>query len=746
MSWWDVKKIKNQNGVSLAEVLVSIGIISILILAIFSLVQYVLMVTAENKFRLGAIMVADQKMERVKNLPYDQVGTLTGMVHGSIPDNETIIENNGIFYVNTLVQYIDDPFDGTLGGSPNDLLPTDYKQVRIRVRWLGKFGQKEVVFYTKIAPRGMETASGGGILSIIVFDANGQPVNLAEVHIENNSLSPVINFDATTNTSGRLDFPGAPESIEGYQIVASKAIYSTDSTTARTLDNPNPTKPPATVLIGQRTEISFAIDRLSNLTIKTIKQDLPTNWQVNTDTTAENQTAPRLAADSTGNIYFVWQDYRSASDSRIYLQKYNLSGQVGWPSGDVIISTANNQIMPDVKVSTTTNIIYVSWNDNSNGNQDGFLEKRSPADGASLWTGRKKIDTNADSADQTYVRLALYNQGSETITTVWQDNRDGNLDIYLQRFNDNKDKLWASEVKVNKNNPDSSDQYEPAIAIDSQDNIYLVWTDKRNGTQDIYAAKYNSSGQPLWANDVKINSNSGTSSRNSPAVAIDNDDNIYFSWTDERNGNADIYLAKYDSNGQPLWTPDNLQVNAYANYNQSFPSLAIDTSNNIYLSWTDERNGNQDIFAQKIDSNGNRLWAADMRVNINLGPSSQSSSNIIINPANNKAYATWQDDRNGNFDIFTSPVENYGAITNIANVSLVINGAKLIGNDPIIYKYKKYFSTDTNGELSLVNIEWDSYNIDLSGPSVYQIVMTSPERPINLAPNTSLEVILYLDD
>ena len=746
MHLYPTGELKNQTGVSLAEVIISIGILLVLFLAVFSLIQYVLNLAAENKFRMGAIMVADKKMEKIKNLPYDQIGTVAGIIHGPILDDETVAENNGIFNINTLVQYIDDPFDGTSNGNPPDLLPTDYKQVSIRARWVGRFGQKEIFVFTKIAPPGMETSVGGGVLSIIAFNAVGLPIDQADVQISNNLLNPSINFAATTDASGQLNFPGAPASIEGYEITVSKPGYSTSSTTARTVSNPNPTQPNATVLTGQKTDVSFAIDLLSNLTIKTIHQNLPTNWKVNTDLAADDQTASNLAADGAGNLYIAWQDYRSGSGSKIYWQKYNISGQAQWPAGDILISSANNQVWPDIKVSTSSSYAYISWNDNSNGNQDGYLIKRSTVDGSLQWSGPKKIDTSADSADQTNVRLALYNNGSEIITAVWQDDRNGNLDIFMQSYDDNKNKLWTDEIKVNKNT-DNSGQSEPAIALDSQNNIYVAWTDERNGQPDVYAAKYDSTGQASWLNDVKINSQSGASASYAPAIALDNNDYLYVAWTDERNGNGDIYLAKYNSSGQAVWSPDNIIVSADTDYNQKFPSLAITTADNIYLNWVDERNGNQDIYAQKLDTNGNRLWTDDPKININSGSSSQNNPEIIINPFDNNAYAAWQDDRNGDFDIYASQVDLYGAITNIANVPLVVSGAKQIGNNPIIYKYLKDHSTDSQGSLTLSNIEWDSYSFSLkTGYSAYNIIMTSPEQPINLLPNASGEIILYLDN
>jgi len=737
---------KNQAGVSLAEVIVSIAIILTLFLAVFSLVQYVLNLAAENKFRMGAIMVADKKMEKIKNLPYDDVGTLAGLVHGPILDNEVITDNNGIFYVNTLIQYVDDPFDRTLSSSPADLLPADYKQATIRVRWFGKFGQKEIYVFTKIAPFGMETNPGGGILSIMVFNAAGQPVNQANVHIKNSLLDPAVDFEAVTDTSGRLDFPAAPASDEGYQITVSKANYSTSSSTARTAANPNPTQPNVSVLVGQKTDVSYAIDLLSRLTVRTVHQDLPENWQVNTNSAAVNQTNPNLAADGAGNLYFVWQDYRSGSVSKIYWQKYNAAGAVQWPSGDIQVSPANNQVLPDVKISTSSNFAYIGWNDNSSGNQDGYLSKRSTVDGSLQWGGPKKIDSGADSADQTNVRLALYNRGSEMITAVWQDNRDGNLDIFMQSYDNDKNLLWANEIKVNKDTG-AANQSEPAITFDSRNDIYLVWTDERNGHQDIYAAKYNSAGQPLWANDLKINTVSDAAVRHTPALAIDGSDNLYIAWADEQSGSSDIYLAKFDSGGSAVWTPANLIVSALTDFNQKTPSLAVTADNNLYLSWIDDRNGDPDIYAQKLNSDGVRLWDDDVRVSINLGASDQTNPEIIVNPIDDKAYAAWQDDSDGDFDIFATQVDIHGAITNVANVPLTIHGGKQVGDNPIIYKFSNNYSTDAVGVLTLPNIEWDSYYISLpAGYSANHMVMTSPALPFSLTPNTDAEITIYLDN
>ncbi|MBA3047427.1 prepilin-type N-terminal cleavage/methylation domain-containing protein [Candidatus Falkowbacteria bacterium] len=736
---------KNNLGFSLIEVLVSSVIIAILTLSIFNLIIYSLKVTGDNKLRMAAATIANQKMEYVRSLPYNNVGTTSGIPFGIIPVNETVNVNNGVFFVNTLVEYEDDPFDGIEDGMPDDLLPTDYKEVRIRVSWNGPFGFKNVSVFTKIAPRGMETNAGGGTLSILVFDASGMPVATSSAHIENNLLNPAINFDIETNSDGKISLPGAPESIEGYEITVTKAGYSTSSTTARTVDNPNPTKPHATVLEGEKTEISFAIDLLSDLNIYAVAANLPQNWQVNTDETGENQINSRLVIDSSGYIYIVWQDYRDSSSSRIYAQKYDSGGNAQWLPDDIKISDANKQVLPDIMVDSAGDL-YICWNDDSPGNEEVYLDKRNSADGSDAWIGAERVDTLADAKDQTNGRMSLSEILSvPEITVVWQDNRNTDLDIFMQRYDAARNELWIPEISVNANPADGTNQYEPEITADSADNLYVAWTDSRNGDLNIYGAKHDTIGSALWAADLLINTDGGATDQYSPDIAIDSADNAYIVWTDERNGNPDIYAQKYDADGNVLWASD-LLINTNADLTSQYsPAIAIDSLDNIYIVWTDERNGNPDIYAQKYDADGNNLWSEDVRLNIDLGTSAQYNPDVTINPVNNVPYASWEDDREDDFDIYATPFDNYGTETPIANAPINIQGAKKIGEDPVIYKYSQNFSTNGSGIISISNIEWDSYTLTLpDGYSAYAIIMSEPLQPTDLPPDSVVEVKLYL--
>lgn len=255
-------------GFTLVEVLVGVSILVLAALSLFALFDFTLKVLWENKARAGAQALANQKVEIARNLPFDDIGTVGGIPNGVLTQVEQVMRNNIQYTVTTTVIYIDDPFDGTLGGVPEDLLPTDYKRVRIEVAWPFRLSSHPLVFLSDVAPQGIETANGGGTLRINVLDAQGLPVPQANVHIENTDIVPAVDLDIITGDNGQVLLPGAAASVEGYDVVVTKSGYSTDQTyEVVPVTLPTPIKPPLTVVGGIVTDSTFAIDQLSTMNV-----------------------------------------------------------------------------------------------------------------------------------------------------------------------------------------------------------------------------------------------------------------------------------------------------------------------------------------------------------------------------------------------------------------------------------------------------------------------------------------------
>jgi len=87
--------------------------------------------------------------------------------------------------------------------------------------------------------------------------------------------------------------------------------------------------------------------------------------------------------------------------------------------------------------------------------------------------------------------------------------------------------------------------------------------------------------------------------------------------------------------------------------------------------------------------------------------------------------------------------------TPIPNVKFNLRGAKILGqdsNENPVYKYSQNLTSDSQGQIDIPNLEWDSYTFSVDPASGLDLVSIDPSpQPINLSPNTNLAVKLYLD-
>lgn len=266
----------SKQGFTLIESLVGVAIVAIMAVAIVGLFSSNLITMNLSQKRATGLALANEKMEYLRDLPYDSLATQNGPIYpaGNISDTETVTRNNAVYRVDTLIRYVDDPFDGnldgTIAGKPQDLYPYDYKLAEIKV-FVANTNTKVATLTTNIAAKAAETSSSTGILRTKVQDANGQPVPDATVHITNTTVNPAVDITTTTDSSGLVVIPKLPpDSGNDYKIVASKSGYSTEQTyadpvgsQAATLINPN-------VLVQQITDVSFSIDRLATLAIDVV--------------------------------------------------------------------------------------------------------------------------------------------------------------------------------------------------------------------------------------------------------------------------------------------------------------------------------------------------------------------------------------------------------------------------------------------------------------------------------------------
>jgi len=254
-------------------------------------------------------------------------------------------------------------------------------------------------------------------------------------------------------------------------------------------------------------------------------------------------------------------------------------------------------------------------------------------------------------ADQCNPAIAI---GSDNkLYVVWQDNRSRTWDIYVSISSDGVS--WSAEKRVTDTN---DNQVNPAIAVDTSNRAYIVWQDDRNVNQDIYIAA-SSNG---FATETVSQITSNITDQIEPAVAVDSSNTVYVVWTDARNGSSDIYGAA--SNKGP-WT--NVPI-VNSTGNQSSPAIATESEGSIlHLLWVDDRSGNQDIYY--ATSNGLPSSSLSGSSIIDDTSAANQSAPAIITNSSSKVFACWQDQRNvatngGDTDLYFAELTS-GSRTNV---------------------------------------------------------------------------------
>lgn len=151
-----MKLLSSERGISLTEALVAGIVLVLALIALLTLLIGATKTTSVAKIQTTATELANERIEYIRTLNYDDIGTPGGDPEG-ILQAEQIARGNVTFNLSYAVSWIDDAADGTLGeGTDSD--PHDYKRVEVRVTWTFPFPGSTVRVTTNIREEEPETS------------------------------------------------------------------------------------------------------------------------------------------------------------------------------------------------------------------------------------------------------------------------------------------------------------------------------------------------------------------------------------------------------------------------------------------------------------------------------------------------------------------------------------------------------------------------------------------------------------
>ena len=397
-------------------------------------------------------------------------------------------------------------------------------------------------------------------------------------------------------------------------------------------------------------------------------------------TATDGQFGPTIVSDGAGGAIVTWVDHRSGTDTDIYAQRISAAGMVLLVVDCVALCTATgDQALPTI-ISDGAGGAIVTWFDYRSSNFDIYAQRIS-ADGTPQWTANGVALCTA-TGDQYYPTIVSDGTGGAIVT--WEDLRSGiDTDIYAQRISADGMVLWvANGVALCTA---GGGQQDPTIVSDGAGAI-VTWWDLRSGfgNFDIYAQRISTDGTVQWtANGAALCT--ATHDQMYATIVSDGAGGAIVTWEDMRSdGPGDIYAQRISAGGSVQWTTNGVALCTAAG-GQVSPRIVSDGAGGAIVTYQDWGPGNNhlygDIYAQRISATGSVQWPAS-GVPICTAADEQKGTTVTSSGAGG-AIVTWYDGRSGNLDIYAQRVQANGELGGDAWVNVPPEAPLTFALDPV---------------------------------------------------------------
>lgn len=219
---------------------------------------------------------------------------------------------------------------------------------------------------------------------------------------------------------------------------------------------------------------------------------------------------------------------------------------------------------------------------------------------------------------------------------------------------------WTSDSAVNTLVcSETGNQKSVKSVSDGTGGVYLAWIDERSGNAGIYAQHINDLGETTWAaSGAEVCSGPGVQYLNIDRLSTGE---IIVIWADNRSGDFNLFAQKLDDSGNTLWTGNGLPVCVAPGY-QSTAMIDIDDFNErIILAWTDHRSDTTAIYCQSLSFNGVVQWAEN-GIPACIEDGDRYLEDMVSDEMGG-TYLVWSDTRSGMDGIYMSRITEDGSTT-----------------------------------------------------------------------------------
>jgi len=315
-----------------------------------------------------------------------------------------------------------------------------------------------------------------------------------------------------------------------------------------------------------------------------------------------NMASPRFVSDLANGALLVWEDNRSTSlFTQVYAQRIDNTGTPLWTPGGVHVFVPNpgpedQQASPYVAPDGTGGA-FVLWSGTVSGRIYVFAQKLN-ASGARVWANPIQV-SNGVLED---ICFGAVPDGEGGVITTWKGGAWPSFKVYGQKLDSNGNAQWDTNGTLVC--PADSNQDWSTVIADGNGGAFFAWEDKRDSVDyNIVAQHIDRSGNLVWP-DSGLTICNAISDQGSISMVLDtynNNDNVFFLWQDFRNASEDVYLQKVTSAGEILCEDNGFPV-CTTEYDQPYPVMAYDQGGGVYITWEDWRQiVKSDLFGTHIN-------------------------------------------------------------------------------------------------------------------------------------------------
>jgi hypothetical protein len=293
------------------------------------------------------------------------------------------------------------------------------------------------------------------------------------------------------------------------------------------------------------------------------------NWGSDTRLTYDPASSGLTSISVSGSVVHVtWRDLRDGNQEIYY--KRSTDGGVSWEQD--IRLTYDDHDSYNTSIAASGSIVNVVWTDNRDGNTEIYY-KRS-IDGGISWEPDIRL-TNAPSSSN----LPSIGASGSHVHIIWDDYRDGSASEIYYKHSIDGGSSWGEDTRLTY---DAGNSMIPNLSV-SGSVVQIVWEDDRDGDYDIYY-KRSEDGGINWGGDIRLSNNNLMRSQH-PSLSVSGSI-VHVIWYDDRDGNFEVYYKRNPTGGFPVGINNELT----SDHNQQisiYPNPACKTLNMVFNSATE---------------------------------------------------------------------------------------------------------------------------------------------------------------